>query len=875
MSHREAWLQGRGGKGAPWGREGAKPPRLLTISCSTGLSTGSSCSMACAGVGEREGESAGEGRSAREPPPHRDGAGLAHLDGALAQPPRRRHPSAAPPPPAPLPAHSQPGSAFLAPPPPPRAPRRRPRLVERAPPRPASSPSRGACRKDGAAAGRGMAGAGGAPLGVSGGAAEGGAKPRAVAPGDAPPRRAPPPVSPAPLRLPPPAASPRAPLFPALTLQRSPRRTPEEEAFLRRLSRRLSVRKEPRLAEPCRQEGNRRFRAGQYRAAAALYSRALSHTEAGSPEMAICYANRSAALLHLGHFEVCLEDIGRAQQVGSCPEKLLPKIQLRRAECLLALGRLREAAGALHSVQESLSADQRPEAARHQALLGRLDELRGGAGEESGASLCPRAVPSQAAPDPEPWEESGRISGASLAVSLGFSSCKGRHLVATEDLPPGKLLVREAAFASVLCPGQSLLLEGTAQALQDGEPANPDLHCHHCLRPLLASVPCRGCSYSRYCGPTCAQLAWSGYHWAECALGGLLLALGVFCHLAFRTVLVAGFAQVEASVAQSQEGGASAVAAAAEKSAWPVPGCEADGRYSGSYRAVFSLLPHTERHSPGFRFLCGLSVAALCRALEDAGLEAWMAGGATESEEASEAAPTALEVLGEAMLRHVLQLQCNGQAVTTLRPSGPEDGLVAGSGQVRLATGFFPALSLLNHSCDPNTSVAFTGCTVEVRALRPIPLGQELLHCYGPHRCRMGAAERRRRLLAQYFFECRCQACLEELQPSGAPSAPEAGLFRCPACQRPMQGRGTLRCSGETCNHLVPEEDFHRRLLRLQGWAQSAEELLQHGKPGESHTHVRTHMVCVLVASPEAGKAPEENVASLQHDVFIYLCPTL
>ncbi|XP_032071636.1 SET and MYND domain-containing protein 4 isoform X2 [Thamnophis elegans] len=635
------------------------------------------------------------------------------------------------------------------------------------------------------------------------------------------------------------ARSPRETLRLATPLLRTPEEEEEEEeeeegGCLRRLARRLSVRKEPRLAEPCRQEGNRRFRAGEHRAAAALYSRALCHADAGSPEMAVCYANRSAALFHLGQFEVCLEDIGRAQQAGSCPEKLLPKIRLRRAECLLSLGRLQEAAGALHSLQESLSADQRPEAARHRALLGRLDQLRGGAGEGSGASLRPAAGPGQAPPDPEPWEESGRVSGTSVAVSLGFSSCKGRHLVAAEYLPPGKLLVREAAFASVLCPGQSLLLQGTVQALQDGRLANPDLHCHHCLRPLLASVPCRGCSYSRYCGPACAQLAWSGYHWAECALGGLLLALGVFCHVAFRTVLVAGFAQVKALVTQSQQGGAPA---AAEKDARPIPGCEADGRYSGSYRAIFSLLPHTERHSPGLRFLCGLSVAALCEALEDAGLEAWIAVGATKeepgaAEEGEEGSPpTALEVLGEAMLRHVLQLQCNGQAVTTLRPSGPEDGLVAGSGQVRLATGFFPALSLLNHSCDPNTSVSFAGCTAEVRALRPIPRGQELLHCYGPHRCRMGAAERRRWLLAQYFFECRCQACLEELQPS---EAPEAALFLCPACQRPMQGRGTLRCSGETCDRLVPEEDFHRRLLRLQRLTQSAEELLEHGQPGQA-----------------------------------------
>lgn len=367
---------------------------------------------------------------------------------------------------------------------------------------------------------------------------------------------------------------------------------------------------------------------------------------------------------------MCLEDIGRAQLMGSCPEKLLPKIQLRRAECLLSLGRLQEAADALRRVQESLSAEQRPEAARHRALLGRLEQLRDGGGEESGALHRPPAAPGQAPPDPEPWEESSHVSGASVAVSLHFSSCKGRHLVAAEDLPPGKLLVREAAFASVLCPGESLLLEGTAQALQDGRLANPDLHCHHCLRPLLASVPCRGCSYSRYCGPGCAQLAWSSYHWAECALGGLLLALGVFCHMALRTVLVAGFAQVKALVTQPQEGDAPIAVAAAEQGARPIPGCEADGRYSGSYRAIFSLLPHTDRHSPGLRFLFGLSVAALCKALEeDAGLEAWIVEGAAEEEEEADA-PAGLEILGEAMLRHVLQLQCNGQAVTALRPSG-------------------------------------------------------------------------------------------------------------------------------------------------------------------------------------------------------------
>ncbi|KAM6463189.1 SET and MYND domain-containing protein 4 isoform 2-T2 [Liasis olivaceus] len=566
----------------------------------------------------------------------------------------------------------------------------------------------------------------------------------------------------------------------------------EDEECLRRLARRLAVQKDPRLAGACKQEGNRRFRAGEHRAAAALYSRALSHTEAGSPEMAICYANRSAALFHLGQFEICLEDIGRAQQVGSCPEKLLPKILLRKAECLLSLGRLQEAAETLHCVEERMSADQRPEAARRRLLLGQLDQLRARACKESGALDHLPAAPGQVQLGPEPWEESSSVSGASVSVSLNFSTRKGRHLVAAEDIPAGKLLVREEAFVSVLCPGESLLLEGSAQTLQDGQLANTDLHCHHCLHPLLASVPCQGCSYSKYCSPACAQLAWRSYHGRECALGGLLLALGVFCHVAFRAVLVAGFAEVKVLVAESQGDGAagSAAAAAAEKGSCHIPGCEANGRYSGSYRAVFSLLPHVDQHSPSLRFLCSLSVAALCKELGDAGLETWISGEAVKGErQAAEEASAGLQVLGEAMLRHLLQLQCNAQAVTALHPSGPEDGLVASSGQVRLATGLFPTLSLLNHSCDPNTSVVFTGSTAEVRALRPIPEGQELLHCYGPHRCRMGAAERRRRLLAQYFFECQCQACLEELQP-GPPSeasAPSVSLFCCPACQMPVQ----------------------------------------------------------------------------------------
>ncbi|XP_061461417.1 SET and MYND domain-containing protein 4 isoform X2 [Rhineura floridana] len=560
---------------------------------------------------------------------------------------------------------------------------------------------------------------------------------------------------------------------------------PEDEEYLLSLSRYYCVKKDLQMALSCKEEGNKKFRKREYRTAAALYSRALSHAEGGSPEMAMCYANRSAALFHLGQFEACLEDIRRAQVQGY-PEGLLPKLLLRKAECLLSLGRFQEMAEALDSVEEKISSDKNLEAVSHKMLLSKFSQLKVEACKENSSLLCRPALSDRTQKDLEPWEENVRISCASASVSLNFSTCKGRHLVAAEDVLPGEILVREEAFVSVLCPGESFLLRGSREAMLHGQLANGDLHCHHCLRQVLASVSCQGCSYANYCSDTCAQLAWKSYHKVECSLGGLLLTLGVFCHIALRSVLVAGFAEVSTLIQQSHgedvvvESVAEAPASrtvAEGNLAHCIPGCDADGQYSSSYRTVFSLLPHAEKHSLELRLLCSLSVAALCKGLGDAGLETLVSEKRTsKSQEEPKAGQTSpeLEVLGEAMLRHMLQLQCNAQAVSALCSSGP-------------------------------------------------------------HMCRMGAAERRKRLLSQYFFECRCRPCSEELQPSSRKRvSSQHSLFCCPACHNPMRGDGLLHCSSEACKVLVPEDHFQPQLCDLRLQTEAALELLEGGKPGRS-----------------------------------------
>ncbi|RLV92327.1 hypothetical protein DV515_00013804 [Chloebia gouldiae] len=603
------------------------------------------------------------------------------------------------------------------------------------------------------------------------------------------------------------------------------------------LCHRAATDKKPEAASWYREQGNREFKRGQYQAALRLYSKAASHELPGSPELSVCFANRSATLLHLGHFEVCLEDIARAESHGY-PDRLLPKVLLRKAECLLCLGKLQDAQDILRVLESKFALDG--VMSTHLTRLKKLSQLKVKLVEKERHPEPAQEARGGIQEEPEIWQENNRISGASSSLSLGFDAERGRHLVASQDIVPGQSLVKEEAFVSVLCPGECLPLQAGDTAW-DTRATNVDLYCHRCLRQLLASVPCQGCSYAKYCSQDCAALAWQQYHRTECSLGALLLTLGVFCHVALRTVLLAGFAEVSRLVAWSHGGDKSlqcpeasckplSEAADAGAGSRGVPGCDSSGQYQSSYQALFHLLPHTEQHSPEHKFLCTLSVVAICKQLQAAGLEAAVLSQESPQqrskpkpcENTSDELSPELKTVAEAMLRHVLQLQW------------PGDGAVVDKKPVRLATAFFPVLSLLNHSCCPNTSVSFSGTAATVRASQPISSGQEVLHCYGPHWCRMRVAERQQ-LLSQYFFECRCPACLEELESGVKSKVTTRNSFCCPKCQAQMQGEeDTLCCSNEACATSASRDQLSGRLQDLQQQIKKALGMLRVGKADQA-----------------------------------------
>ncbi|XP_008693503.1 SET and MYND domain-containing protein 4 isoform X1 [Ursus maritimus] len=619
---------------------------------------------------------------------------------------------------------------------------------------------------------------------------------------------------------------------------------PEDEMFLKSLSGGYLVGKDPSAPPFYREEGNKKFQKKDYTGATVLYSKGISHARPHTADISLCYANRSAALFYLDEYEMCLKDITRAQMHGY-PESLQPKVTLRKVECLVTLGRLQEAGQTIRHLESSFAAKPTLAAAQFQILQRNLCRLKMKVKERENLTATFPEVVTKVFEDMDLREENEQIASASSSVGLRVDPLRGRYLIATKDILPGELLVKEDAFVSVLNPGERPPLHHGLESKWDTRVTNGDLYCHRCLKHTLAMVPCDGCSYAKYCSHECMQQAWDLYHNIECPLGGLLLALGVFCHIALRSTLLARFEDAGKVLKKlcgeisnkdmcspesenliqalsSDVGGESEKNGTGVKT--PVPGCDINGKYENNYNAVFHLLPHTENHSPEYKFLCAVSVSALCKQLE-----------AADSSKPEAAVPpvlcSELNIWGVAMLKQMLQLQCNAQAITTIQQtalSGSKENNVTDSRLVRLATGIFPVVSLLNHSCSPNTSMSFMSTVATIRASEKIGKGQEILHCYGPHHSRMGVADRQQKLRSQYFFDCGCPACQKEKHRAAV--GPRWEAFCCNRCGAVLQGGDVLSCGSTSCTESVSREHLISRLQDLQQRVGSARNLLSNGQ---------------------------------------------
>ncbi|KAL0994831.1 hypothetical protein UPYG_G00127720 [Umbra pygmaea] len=619
----------------------------------------------------------------------------------------------------------------------------------------------------------------------------------------------------------------------------------EDIDFLAGFSKFYSVRKDPEKATSWREKGNASFKPGTT-LLQLCYSQGVCHASLTSDQLALCYANRSAALFHLQHYKECLEDIQRALKHGY-PSHLQAKLRGRQTQCLNLLPN---------------------------------PELRAGDQEEGVRSIQ------------KDQNDSVPLSRLSPRVSVCYRPGRGRHLVATEGIKAGELIVEDRAFSCVLIPG----MEGGAFKTEER-------HCHLCLGETVSPVPCGGCSYARYCSEACRRAAWKGHHCWDCPIGAELRATGVMSQLALRVTLEAGLKEVlkawemtrtkykdyepvtengnarskpiTEKVRPQEDTGSSGTTLTEPKVSDPSACYHGD-----SYLSVYHLLPHVDGHTPSLRYLWSVTVATLYLRLRQTGPPptSWRMAGACEINQLQIEAKEAESVgwvpehslLGSVVLRHVLQLRCNAQAVILLRDTGDLTA-VQSSEEVRVATAIFPTLSVLNHSCCPNTSLTFrtarslnthlessesslestTGsvacsiplCTrnpvvvsASVRASKDITPGEEVFHCYGPHSSRMELHERRRLLQEQYQFLCVCQACIlgqkEEPEVEGSVKTTGTNLL-CWKCSSHLKRDtdGRVYCLG---GHAVSSSELDHKLEKVKVQLKQALDLMDDFRPDQS-----------------------------------------
>lgn len=98
-------------------------------------------------------------------------------------------------------------------------------------------------------------------------------------------------------------------------------------------NRRLHRKKNNNFSLVLRKEGNQKYLEHDYEAAWSKYNESVCFAEIDSEHLSLSYANRSQCFLKLQMYDRCLLDIQLAKD-ANYPERLLPKLENRKLECM-------------------------------------------------------------------------------------------------------------------------------------------------------------------------------------------------------------------------------------------------------------------------------------------------------------------------------------------------------------------------------------------------------------------------------------------------------------------------------------------------------------------------------------------------------------
>nr|XP_022900036.1 SET and MYND domain-containing protein 4-like [Onthophagus taurus] len=488
--------------------------------------------------------------------------------------------------------------------------------------------------------------------------------------------------------------------------------------------------KNTKKSQKYRSGGNGCFSKNKFEEALKNFTLALNYAEFNTDEYSLALANRSATYFYLKDYQSCVKDINNCLN-SNYPLKFHPKVFIRKAEALEKLKCLNE--DFLNVVKKVISeSDMKSE--EKESRIVKLNHLNIDCNNQD-FTECKNEISEKM-----DFEENPNFAYASTAIELSYDNKRGRHVIATRNIQEGENLFIEKAFFF-------------APIFKETDLLTPN-KCHHCLNDIIASIPCKKCTLLMYCDENCRDESWNEFHKWECAgmTAGIWYDLGV-AYPAFRGVVKA----LEANLPKLESSYESMV--------------ENFGNKENNYEYFNKLLTNIE-HLESITQILVLSSVVINYLEKETEFFSY-----AKQKMNSISLEDLKTKCGGLLLRHILQLSGNASLIQHWIKN--EDRIPSEYNQI--ACGIYPAVSMMNHSCNPNITMFYKKSTVIVKALNNIKQGEEIYNCYAFQYRAVDFESRQDILKTIYHFDCKCEVCSNSNYEIDFMES-----FLCPKCSGPL-----------------------------------------------------------------------------------------
>ncbi|KAH8320899.1 hypothetical protein KR067_011895 [Drosophila pandora] len=318
------------------------------------------------------------------------------------------------------------------------------------------------------------------------------------------------------------------------------------------------------------------------------------------------------------------------------------------------------------------------------------------------------------------FETHAQVPYIADCLELRESGDVGRFIVTNRDLVVGDLVAVEQPFCSTLLPPMRYI------------------RCATCKREnYLTLIPCDSCCSVMFCSEECKQQAMSTFHRFECPIIDFLYRMFNKIHgIALRTTLAALdlYPTIEELMAFCEQ------PENQHKCAFDLDYGQLTPQEH--YRAIHGLVTNQHLRSVSDLFQRSVVCAILKHfIIEYTPLKDHLGG------------EDGRNFFTDLLFRHLQTSPSNMFGIDLVEQVNETKDDQSHS------SGAYAFLSLINHSCAPNTLRIYEGTKAYLFVLRPIKAGNALYDNYGAHFAIFNKQQRQDTLSMQYRFDCKCEGC--------------------------------------------------------------------------------------------------------------------